>query len=592
MIPEGLQIPFVISVIVLLIVTLVTDKIKTSLVFLFAVVLLLIGGSIGFNDFISGISNPSILTIFTLIVLTAGVNDYVNMGSFFDHLFGKGGSQRGFILRMGLSVSAVSSVMNNTPVVAMMMPYVYQWGKKFNINPSRLLLPLSYSAIVGGVITLIGTSTNLVLNGLITDSDLTPLGFTDFVLPGILVTLACIFFMYLLGPYLMRDKPDILTSLEEHAREYLVETRIHNGSGLVGQSVEQAGLRNLQQVYLTEIIRHKTRIAPVKPGEILEEGDLLLFAGDTGPTLQLIEKFKGLELSEKSFFNIKDKAEIIEAIVQQNSELDRKTAKEVGFREKFDAAIIGIHRRGEKLMGKIGAMPLKTGDLLLLTAGSEFRDRNNRSNDLLIVNTIQPREDMPRSRVVLFTLAAALGIGLIAFGVLSLLYGLLVILFAQLLLNMTNVEKIKQNISFDLLIILVSSLAIGQALIDSGAAGYITDTFFQNANNWSPLGTLAGVFAVTFLLTSFITNVAAVTIIFPIVFSLAVSTNIAHEALFLTAAFGASCCFATPFAYQTNLMVMEAGNYSFRDFARLGIPLSLIYGLVFLTFAALKFDLV
>ncbi len=591
MLADSFQIPFVLGIILLMIVVLVTDKVKTSWVFLCAIALLVLGGSIGVDDFLEGIANPSIITIFTLIIITAGINDHINLAGFFENLFGKAGNQRSFIIRMGVSVSAVSSVMNNTPVVAMMMPYVYQWGRKHKINPSRLLIPLSFSAILGGVITLIGTSTNLVLNGLLQENSRPLLEFGDFLMPGLLVTAGCLVFMFLVGPWLLRDNNEILKSLEEKAREYLVESRVLKGSELIGKTVEKAGLRHLESVFLTEIVRGNKRISPVRPTEILEDGDVLLFAGEMANTLQVINQVKGLELQDRSKFELKNDAEIIEAIVTQNSTLDHRTVKETSFREKYDAAIIGIHRLGEKISGKIGSMELRTGDLLLITAGAEFRDRSSRTNDLLIVNTITRSAKLPNWRLWTF-LAVALGsVALIISGIFGLLGGLLVILFTQFLLKMTDLENIKKNISLDLLIILVAALALGKALIDTGAAEYINTIFFAGAASWSPLVTLIVVFVSTFVLTSLITNVAAITIIFPVIFSLAASSAVPEEALYLTAAYAASCCFATPFAYQTNLMVMEAGNYSFNDFIRIGIPVSLVYAMIFLTFAAFKYSL-
>lgn len=592
MLPESVQIPFVLLVILAMIIVLITDKVKTSWVFLFAIAALIIGGSIGMDDFLEGVSNPSILTIFTLIIITAGINDHFNLAGFFEGLFGKAGNQRSFIIRMGASVSAISSVMNNTPVVAMMMPYVYQWGRKHNINPSRLLIPLSYSAILGGVITLIGTSTNLVLNGLLQENGRPLLGFSDFFVPGILITIGCLLFLFLFGPWLLRDNKEILRSLEEKAREYMVESRISRGSGLDGKTVEQAGLRHLQSVFLTEIIRQDRRITPVKPTEVLRDSDVLLFAGETAVTLQVINRIKGLDLQDRSKFEIRDDGEIIEAIVTQNSTLDHRTVKEIGFREKYDAAIIGIHRQGEKISGKIGSVELRTGDLLLITAGDEFRERSQRTNDLLIVNTLTRTQKMKPWRLWSFLGVAFFSILLITFGLASLLSGLLIILFAQVLLRMTDMENIKKNISLDLFTILVSALALGKALIATGAADYLTGLFFNHAETWSPIAVLAGVFVATFVLTSLITNVAAISIIFPIVFSLASATVLPESALYLTAAYAASCCFATPFAYQTNLMVMEAGNYNFNDFLRIGMPVSLVYALIFLTFAAFKFSLI
>ena len=591
MLAPELQIPFVLGTILLMIVVLITDRFKASLVFLLAATILIIGGSISLGDLVGGVANPSILTIFALILITAAINEHFDLARFFDGVFGQAGNQRSFILRMGISVSAVSSVMNNTPVVAMMMPYVYQWGKKHNINPSRLLLPLSYSAIVGGVITLIGTSTNLVLNGLLRDSQLPTLAFEDFLLPGLLVTIGTLLFMYLLGPSLMPDKKNILGEFEENARRYLVETKVDGDSRLTGKSVEEAGLRNLDRVFLTEIIRHGNRIAPVRPTETLRKDDILLFAGDTAATLDLIGKHEGLELSKKHKFRIADNAKIVEAIVSQNSELERRTAKDVGFREKFDAAIIGIHRQGEKIAGKIGSIPFKAGDLLLLTAGPEFYDRSHRTNDLMIINTLESKKEIPRNRVWTFLISLVVAIAFMVSGLLDLFSGLLLILLAQVLLKMINLEKIKQNISLDLLIILISSLAIGKALIDSGSAAYLTERVFNNSHTWSAMLLLVTIFLSTFVLTSLITNVAAITIVFPIVYSLTGITDIPAQALYLTAAFGASCCFASPFAYQTNLMVMEAGNYGFKDFLRLGLPVSFVYAVVFLGYVGLRYEL-
>lgn len=592
MLAPELQIPFVLGTIFIMIVVLVTDRFKPSLVFLLAATALILAGSIGLPDLIDGVRNPSILTIFALIIITASINEHLDLARYFDRLFGSAGNQRSFILRMGLSVSAISSVMNNTPVVAMMMPYVYQWGKKHNISPSKLLLPLSYSAIVGGVITLIGTSTNLVLNGLLRESAVPTLGFEDFFIPGVLVTIGTVFFMYLFAPTLIPERADILDEMEDNARKYLVETKIDADSKLTGRSIQDAGLRNLERVFLTEIIRDGNRVAPVRPSEIIFAEDILIFAGDTAAMLELIGKVDGLELSKKTKFEISDNAKIVEAIISQNSDLERRTAKEVGFREKFDAAIIGIHRQGGKIAGKIGSIPFKAGDLLLLTAGAKFYDRTKRTNDLMVINTHEPKKELPKGRVQIFLASIAVAIVLMIAGYVDLFSGLMLIILSQVLLKMINLEKIKQNISLDLLIILISSLAIGKALIDSRSADFLTQLVFSNSNSWSPLILLVIIFLSTFVLTSLVTNVAAITIVFPIVFSLTGVTDIPPQALYLTAAFGASCCFATPFAYQTNLMIMEVGNYRFKDFLRFGLPVSLVYAIIFIGYVGIRFELI
>lgn len=591
MISLDYHITFVLSVILLMVVLLVTDRFKASMVFLSTVVLLFLGGVLEVSDFISGFSNMSILTIFLLIIITASLNDHFNLAAFFDRSLGSARSDRSFLLRMTGSVAAVSSFMNNTPVVAMMMPYVYNWGNRNNINPSKLLIPLSYAAILGGMITLIGTSTNLVLNGLLASEDRELLGFGDFVVPGLLVTVGCLAFIYLASPYLLKERKNLLKALEENSREYLVETIVAEHSSMAGMTVEEAGLRNLEGVFLTEIVRKDKHITPVSPSQIIEKGDLLMFAGETSLIFNLLKNGKGLELSKKLQFQIEDNADVAEVVVTQNSTLDRKTVKEVGFREKYDAAIIGIHRRGEKVSGKIGRVTLRTGDLLLLTTGPNFRERNHRYQDLLIINTIEKAKEITKNQKLIFWVGLAVSLSLMISGVFSLFEGLFGIVISQFLAGMLTLEGAKKNVSLDLLLILTGALAIGEALISSGAAGFLMSTIFSNASEWPPLLIISIIFLTTFILTSLITNVAAISIVFPMVMGLALATDIPEKALFLTAAYAASCCFVTPFAYQTNLMVVEAGNYRFVDFIRMGLPLSMVYAAIFLTYVVLQFNL-
>ncbi|MGB0177062.1 MAG: SLC13 family permease [Owenweeksia sp.] len=582
MIDVKYHIAFILVIITLMVITLVIDRFKTSMVFMAGVLLLLIGGVIEVEDFLAGLSNLSILTIFLLIIVTASINQHFNLAAFFDRILGKKNSDRTFLLKMTGSVAAVSAFMNNTPVVAMMMPYVYNWGKKNNINPSKLLIPLSYAAILGGMITLVGTSTNLVLNGLLLSEGRELLAFEDFIIPGLLVTIGCLLFMFAISPMLLKGRKEVLKVLEENTREYLVETIVTPGSPIIGLTVEKAGLRNLEGIFLAELVRKKTHYSAVSPSQLIEEGDVLMFAGETSLIFNLLNAGKGLELSKKSQFQIADNADVAEAIVTQNSTLDHKTVKDSGFREKYDAAIIGIHRKGEKVSGKIGHIELHTGDLLLLITGPNFRERNYRYQDLLVVNTIvKPK---PVSRLIV-------ALTLIFTGFLSLFEGLLGILAFQVLAGMLTLDDAKKNVSPDLLIVLIGALAIGQALISSGTAGYLMDTVFTDAASWSPVFVVCMVFLITFIMTSLVTNVAAISIVFPVVLGLAVATGVPEKALFLTAAYAASCCFVTPFAYQTNLMVMEAGNYRFGDFLRMGLPVSMVYATIFLTYIIIQFNL-
>lgn len=585
---EDVKIIYTLSIVLLLIVALVVDRFKMSMLFLFAAVLLLLGKIISVDQFIDGFGNTSILTIFLLITITASVNEYVNIFKLIDRLFTNVKNSKAFILRMGGMVAVFSSFINNTTVVATMMPYVYSWGKEKGLSPSKLLIPLSFAAIVGGMITLIGTSTNLLLNGLLLSNGFEALNFGDFLIPGILVSFSAILFLYFFSDRLLKDGPSIESDYKSNTREYLVETKVLPGSNIIDKSIEQAKLRNLEGVFLTEIIRNKKRIVPVGPTEIIMEGDVFLFAGETSKIFDLLKKVDRVEVNHEhaDFEN-----GIVEAVIAQNSALDRKTLKEVGFREKYNAVVLGVHRKGEKLSGKIGSIILHSGDLVLINGGEEFEEKNARLQDLVIVNTIQSFRNVSNRKRNAFFLAFFVMLGLIFTNFISIFEGLLGLLFVQVLLGMSDLDRVKKNINLDLFIILASSLSIGNAIVSSGAAELISSSMLVGIENWPPILVLGVIFFITFLLTSFVTNVAALAIVFPIVSGISYSINIPPSALFLALAFGASCSFLTPFSYQTNLMVMEAGNYKLKDFLRIGFPLSLLYAIVFLGFICFKYDL-
>lgn len=568
---------------------LVLDRYKTSLVFLFSAAALMIVGAVNALDFLDGFSNPSISKIFLLIIITAGINESFDLIGGLNKLFSKVKSPNGFIIRLGGSVAFLSAFMNNTPVVNVMIPFVYQWGKSNKIDPSKLLMPLSFAAIMGGVITLIGTSTNLLLNGLIEDAGLAPLGFFDFTLPGIMIAVVGILALAFLAPRMLRSNEGDDVEADSNRREYLIEMRLAKESTYPGLSIEEAELRNLEGFYLSEIIRGKRHITPVPPSEILEQEDVLLFAGDTKQITSLTDKLPGLELAKTHKFNLVENTSYVEVIITQNSTLDRQTAKNISFRQKFDAAIIGIHRKGGKLSGKIGSINLRVGDVLLLAAGPRFIELNTNSGDFIILERLESYESLPLRSKAIFAFGAIGSILLSSFGLINFLECLLIIMAVQVATKMVYSGLITKVVSLDLLIILLSSLCLGESLINTGASDLITNSVFANASLWSPIFTISVIFGASWILTSFVTNIAAVSIMFPIAYSLAITSGISYEAMFLSTAFGASCSFITPYAYQTNLMVLEIGKYKFLDYFKLGFILSILYAAILLTYLYMKY---
>ncbi len=576
----------VLGVTLLLVILLFFEKIRPAFIFFSVVLIFLLTGIINTKDFSTAISNESILSIFLLIFITAGVRDHFNIISWLDWLFGNTKNPKTFMLRMTTAVAALSAFLNNTPIVAMLMPYVYQWSRRNGVSRSKLLIPLSYAAITGGMITVIGTSTNLVLNGLIESKNQTPLGLEDFFFPGIMVSVGGILFLYFFGYKLLPDRIDPMKSVTRQSREYLIETRVRTGSSIIGKSVINANLRNLTGIYLFEIVRGGRLITPVHPEEILQDGDSLFFAGETQNIMELLERGDEFSLPQPNSSTTSHKGlNLIETVIPINSALIGKTLKQIAFRENYDAAVVAIHRKGEKLRGKIGEIEMKAGDLLLISAGRNFTKLLSSKPDLYLVSVIsRPVESRPVARTSFVVILLLLLSGLIM-GLLNLFLALTILTAAMVVLRLLSISEIKKQFDIDLLIILVSSLAFSTAIIRSGAANILANNFIELFRGLGNMGIVTGIYLVTLILTSFITHIAAVSIVFPIAYAIGINLpGISITALFVAIAFAASASFHAPFSYQTNLMIYGPGGYKFRDFLKVGLPFTLLYSVISIVF--------
>ncbi len=561
----------------LVVILLIWDRIKTTYVFFGGAFLLILLGIISVDTFLGNFANKSIVTIFLLIFITAIIRDTYDIAGALDVWFRNTKSPRVFLLKLTGAVSGLSSVMNNTPIVALLIPYVYQWGKKHKVSPSKLLIPLSFAAITGGMITVIGTSTNLVLNGFIESSGGEVLTFADFALPGLGVSVVGALFLSFFSHKFLPDGNIVSEEVFSNIREYVVETQIVPSSNLVGKTVEEAELRNLEGVFLVEIVRENHIIKPVDPYEILTDSDRLYFAGDTKQVVELVKNTDGLDWAKTDRFNLGNELDIVETVIPSNSILEGKTLKEVEFRERFDAAVIAIHRNGERLSGKLGKIKLATGDLLLVTTGKEFSTKSNKDKNLYTVSVVSQMNAVARWKKQAFAIGGLGIVALVISGLFSLFVGLLVILGLGVSLRLINQEKLKKHTNLDLLVILGSAITIGTALIKSEATETVARPFIEFCGNFGEVGIIVGLFILTLSLTSFVTNVAAVSIVFPLAYQLIHDLSLNPIAIFLIIAFGASAAFLTPVSYQTNLMVYGPGNYKSSDFLRAGIPFTLVY---------------
>jgi len=543
-----------------------------------AIVFVLIG-AVSIDDFLASFSNKSVITIFLLVYLTAIIHKNFPLLSLMDKVFKSAKSPRAFIFQMTTVVSGFSSVMNNTPIVTLFIPYVYQWGKKNKVAPSKLLIPLSYAAIFGGMITVIGTSTNLVLNSFLRTNNQTLLTFSDFFLPGLIVSLFGVAFLTLFFNKLLPNRAINDDGQEGILREYLAETRLEIESPLVGKSIADAGLRNLDGVYLAQIYRKGKLLNAVSPELELQGNDRLYFAGDTLKLIDILKQFPGIVWAKNEKFEIGDKAELVETVVPANSFLQGKSLKEVEFRERYDAAVIAIHRNGEKAQGKLGEIELTAGDLLLIMAGPTFKNKINLAKDLYALQWIEDDNYKRTKEQVWFLVSLLAFVGLSIFGFLDFFVALVLSLLCAALLGMFDHVEAKKQTSIDLLLILGGSITIGKGFIDSGAAQMLINPLIEIIKDWSPKSIIILLYLLTVLITSFVTNVAAVSILFPVAYELVEDLNLFPTPTYLALAFGASAAFLTPVSYQTNLMVYGPGKYAFLDYVKIGLPFTIIYSL-------------
>lgn len=578
----------VLVVVVFLIYSLYKELFNPALTFFIATVTLLLIGAITPSELLKGLSNQQIIVIFLLTIITAGIR--VLYGSdLFTRFFNTQLSPRAFLLRMMVMSSSVSAFLNNTPIVAFMIPYVKDWADRTGNSASKFLIPLSFATILGGMITVIGTSTNLVLAGLIQEYNLPMLGFKDFLFLGIIVTLAGWAYLYFIGYHLLPSNSNKLSELRDNLKKYIVETEVFAGSKLAGKTVKEAGLRNLQDVFLVEILRDDRVISPVSPEMTLEEGDFLFFSGDTQAIYNLIKEDNGLRIPSQDKLERDGQFNFVEAVIPASSELIGEKIKDSDFRKRFNASIIAVHRDGKKMAGKVGEMVISGGDFLLLLA-SDKNGAEETGRDLFFLSAPRKIESKPTwyrwAGVAAF---AVLILGIV--DVLPLFTVSLIILSGFVFSGILGLQEIRRELDLSLLLVLVCSLAIGVALEKSGTATLLASGLITVGKTAGPIGVLSALFLVTILLTSLITNAAAVSIVFPIAMSMANLLQLPYAPFFVAIAFAASGDFMTPIGYQTNLMIYGPGGYSFRDFVKVGTPFTLVYCLICIGFIALYYNL-
>ena len=551
-------------------------RINPAWLFVSAIGTSYLAGLIDLENMLVNYANPSLITLVLLVLVSIAIEKTTLIQKLSMSL--SKGSLVKSVTKLGLSSAFLSSFTNNTAVVASLITAIKD---NPNHSPSKLLLPLSYTAILGGTITLIGTSTNLIVNGFAVDAGMQPLGFFDFTLVGLGALSVGLITILVMLKYL----PDNGKSDQEVVPFYL-EGKVQTGSKLIGRTVEENGLRDLKDLFLAEIIRNNERICAVTPQQIIQQNDILLFVGDI-KSVPLLTRFDGLKVVHDN--HEKDIEHLVEVVVSQSSKFIGKTVKEIRFREQFHAAVIAIRRGHDRLQGGLGQVQLQAGDSLILAPGKNFYSLPNLKREFVYISGLDLQTHLApkQSNIVLLSFAGVLGLSI--FGVVPLVKGLLVLLIGLMLSGTIKLNEIKRRFPLELLVVVGSAIGLAKLMIGTGLAGQISSALFMVLGDFGPYGAFIAIFLMTVLFTELITNNAAAALSFPVAYSLAVGFNVDPLPFIMAVAFGASASFISPFGYQTNLMVYSAGNYRLKDYIVMGLPLSIIYSITVLTLIPLVF---
>ena len=519
------------------------------------------------SELLAKSTNSGLITLILLLLVSIGLEKL----SWLTRLSGKliSANYSASLLRMGFFTALFSAFVNNTAVVATLAHTV----RSNRYHPaSKLLIPLSYAAILGGTITLIGTSTNLIVSSFLEDATGQGLAFGDFLWVGLAVT-GCGLLVILASSRLL----PVGDTQQIDINEYLIEVEVDADSTLVGKTILENGLRELEDLFLVEIVRGNYLISPVAPQEFIRAGDKLIFSGDI-KQVNALESFHGLRL-----FAIEEgllRTNMTEVIVMPGATIEGKTVKDSGFRSLFDAAVVGMRRGGKRLSGKLGNITIQAGDNMMLAVGPDFNERKNLDKNFLVINDSVGEIKTTPFQDYFITSVLMLVIGLASMELIPLIKGVTFLLICMLALGVVKGSELRRRFPFELWIIIASALTLSQALTNSGLVAVLADSLHDNLEQLGPYAALLGIYLGTLLLTELMTNNAAAALSFPIAFGLAESYGVSHMPFVMAVAYGASASFLTPYGYNTNLMVQNLGGYELRDYFRVGLPVSIVYSLV------------
>lgn len=581
------------AIIAVMTILLIVDALEPDVVIFSALIMLMLGKVITVEEAFAGFANNGMLTVMFLFVVAAAFQKTGILNSAGEKIFAGDGRLSFKLARFLFPVGAISAFFNNTPIVAMFIPALRSAARKSDYSISKFMIPLSYASILGGMCTLIGTSTTLVIHGLMMANDMDGFGFFEISKVGVPVAISGLLLLTFLGHYLLPDRKTPTRQLGENTREFVIEMKVEPNYKHIGKTIKHAGLRHLKGLYLFQIERDGEIRSNVGPDETIKLGDRLFFTGLPETILEL-QRTPGLSILKDVAFNLKsydsDKFGIFEVVVSENSPLNGKNVRFSQFRTRYRAVILAIHRSGERIQQKIGDVTLKAGDTLLILAKKDFAAKWYHASDFYLVSRTDGLPSKPRwhawfSLGILVTMIIAMATNRIPI--------LLAVCLASMLLIFSRTispEEARKSVTWSVLLVIASAFGIAQAMVNSGLADFMATQVEHTFGVFGPVGLLIGIYVMTSVYTVIITNNAAAALSFPVVLSIAQSTHMMDiRPFFIILAIAASASFASPISYQTNLMVYGPGGYKFSDFLKIGVPMNMFVGVVSITLVALYY---
>ena len=568
---------YTLAVLVGVLAFLIRGNVSAALVVFGGNIALLAAGVTDTKQALAGFGNPAPLTVAALYVVAAGVQKTGVLTPILHGALGTTAGVRRPLLRLSVPAAGASAFLNNTPIVAMLIPEVQSWAAKYKVSVSKLLMPLSFAVVLGGLISVIGTSTNLVVSGLMEEAGLGAMGFFEIGKVGLPIAVVGIALMVSISAWVLPARKSVAQELAEAARDYYLELVVVPGGPVDGATVDGAGLRDLQGVFLTSVDRGDTVIAPVRPETVLRGGNRLRFAGQAGKVLDLQGR-RGLESAETEHIEaLSDPAvRYYEAVIGSKSPLVGRTLKQAGFRAEYQAAVVAIHRDGGLIDAKLGQVPLRVGDTLILLADPDFKHRWSDRDDFLLIAAMDGAPTMPVSTAKAW-IALAILVGIVSLATLNvvdILVGALVGAVLMVVFGVLTATEARRSIDLEVIVIIAAAFGLAAAMENTGLAADAAAGIVSVFGGWGDMGALLGIVLATVVLTEMITNNAAALLMFPIGLALAEGTGLNPVGVAIAIAVSASASFLTPIGYQTNTMVYGPGGYRFSDYWRLGLPLT------------------